>query len=731
MGRPTLWLSVAPVHENRDMTAAEPHEVRPSAPGHPSRRLVSRALAVVTTLVVVATLLLGVVAMGESYRQSQQDYGVFVAALIGICGMGIVGAILAAKAPASPLGPLYQVGSLSMALAVGASLYGARGLLDLRGLPVVAFSGWLSQISFLPAFAATFSAFLLFPNGLPPSRRWQPVWWMLWAGGGVAAVGTTFGAPTFELDPGTVANPLYGGPEGLFAACNVVGGVALFAGGILAVLSVVVRYRRSREEERQQVRWLAWAAVLILACVVAVTFSGIVLGSENSPAFDLSFLALITSVLVGLPVATAIAVLRYRLYELDLVVKKTAIYSIVAIALTVLYLALLGGAALAGFGPIPAVVVFVLTFNAARTRARRLADRIVYGTRATPFEVLSDFSERVGETYSIDDVLPRMTQLLAAGTGAREARAWIRQGRALRSAAVAPPDAGAAPDRDLAGDELPPFGEGVRAFPVTHQGELLGAITLTMAANDPMDTTKERLAHGVASQAGLALRNVRLVEDLRASRRRIVAAQDERAKALERNIHDGAQQQLVALTVRLRLAEQLAQRDPSSVASTLRDLQDQASTALEDLRDLARGIYPPLLADKGLAVALEAQARKAAVPVALEGGDVGRYPQEVESTVYFCVLEALNNVAKYAEALAATVSLSRTDGVLAFEVRDDGRGFDAAASSYGTGLQGMADRLDAVGGSLTVRSVPGNGVVVRGDIPVGGTSESPAPAIDA
>jgi signal transduction histidine kinase len=417
-------------------------------------------------------------------------------------------------------------------------------------------------------------------------------------------------------------------------------------------------------------------------------------------------------------VATAVAVLRYRLYDLDLVVKKTVIASIVVIALTALYLLLVGAAVAAGLGPIPAVVIFVLTFNVARTRARRFADRLVYGRRATPFEVLSDFSDRVGETYSIDDVLPRMTQLLAAGTGAREARAWIRQGEVLHSAAVAPFDAPAVADVALQGGRPPPFDASTAVFPVVHQGELLGAITLAMAPNDPMDAAKERLARGVASQAGLALRNVRLVEDLRASRRRIVAAQDERAKALERNIHDGAQQQLVALTVRLRLAEQLAARDPSSVAGTLRDLQDQAATALEDLRDLARGIYPPLLADKGLVAALEAQARKAAVPVTVEAGDVGRHPQEVESTVYFCVLEALNNIAKYAEASAAAVTLARTDGVMAFEVRDDGRGFDAGAATYGTGLQGMADRLDAVGGVLIVRSAPGEGAVVRGEIPV-------------
>jgi signal transduction histidine kinase len=674
------------------------------------RRIASVAMAGVTILFGVGILLCTIGA------DDAQGLELFLALLIGTAGMGIVGAVLSAKAPRNPLGPLFQVAAMFLALTLLASLYGQRGVSDLPGLPFIPIAGWLMQLAFEPAFAATFTVFLLFPDGRAPSTRWRPVVWLIWGGITFASIGTTFGVAAFEFNPGsTVANPFQMGPQQLLAVVNALGGAAAFAGGILAVISVVVRFRRSEDDERQQLRWLAWAAALILASVVALVVTGIL--APGTP-FDLAFLALATSVLLGLPVATAIAVLRYRLYDLDLVIKKTAIYSIVAIALTALYLVLLAGATLAGLGPIPAGVVFLLTFTFARNRARKLADRIVYGKRATPFEVLSEFSERVGETYSIDDVLPRMTQLLAAGTGAREARAWIRQGRSLRSAAVAPADRGATPDVDLIGEDLPAFGDGVHVFPVTHQGELLGAITLGMAANDPMDVSKERLAQGVASQAGLALRNVRLVEDLRASRRRIVAAQDERAKALERNIHDGAQQQLVALTVRLRLAEQMAVRDPAAVGSMLGDLRDQASAALEDLRDLARGVYPPLLADKGLVAALEAQARKAAVAVEVQPGELGRYPQDIESTVYFCVLEALNNVVKYADARGAVVSLAQTEGVLTFEVHDDGRGFDTTSSSYGTGLQGMADRLDAVGGNLIVRSAPGAGATVRGDIPV-------------
>ena len=155
------------------------------------------------------------------------------------------------------------------------------------------------------------------------------------------------------------------------------------------------------------------------------------------------------------------------------------------------------------------------------------------------------------------------------------------------------------------------------------------------------------------------LRNAALIDDLRRSRQRLVAAQDEERRKIERNLHDGAQQQLVALAVQLKLARTFVDRDPARAGEMLDGLQGSATSALEDLRDLARGIYPPLLADKGLAAALDAQARKAAVPVTVDSESLGRYPREVESTLYFCALEALNNVAKYAEASAARVHLAQ------------------------------------------------------------------------
>jgi signal transduction histidine kinase len=253
---------------------------------------------------------------------------------------------------------------------------------------------------------------------------------------------------------------------------------------------------------------------------------------------------------------------------------------------------------------------------------------------------------------------------------------------------------------------------------VRDQGEVLGALAVTMPVNDPLDDGRNKLVSDLAAQAGLVLRNVRLVEELRASQRRIVTAQDEERRRLERNIHDGAQQQLVALAVKARLARSIVDRDATKAGEMLDQIGAETQDALENLRDLARGIYPPLLADKGLVAALEAQARKAAIRVDVSPDGVGRYRQELEAAVYFSILEALQNTAKYANATHVSVELAQRDGHLTFEVRDDGSGFDPDERGYGTGLQGMADRLAALDGSLRVQSSVGSGTTVAGSVPI-------------
>ena len=206
------------------------------------------------------------------------------------------------------------------------------------------------------------------------------------------------------------------------------------------------------------------------------------------------------------------------------------------------------------------------------------------------------------------------------------------------------------------------------------------------------------------------------IDELRASRRRLVEAQDAERRKIERNLHDGTQQQLIALAIQLGLLTESAD-DPDLLRKAIPDLKAQLSAALDDLRALAHGIYPPLLAERGLAMALHAQAARSPVPVLVEADQVGRYPQDTESAVYFCTLEALQNVAKHARAAQATVRLSGSGQGLEFSISDDGAGCPATGMRHGSGLQGMSDRLAAHGGTLDVRSQPGRGTTIIGWLP--------------
>ena len=235
------------------------------------------------------------------------------------------------------------------------------------------------------------------------------------------------------------------------------------------------------------------------------------------------------------------------------------------------------------------------------------------------------------------------------------------------------------------------------------------------------DDNWPRIARPLKNVARTAELLARL-EDPRAPQQRLVTAQDEERRRLERNLHDGAQQNLVAIKVKLGLAEMLADKDPDKAGDLLIQLKDDTDVALETRRDPARGIYLLLLADRGLVAALESQARKATIDVEVGSDGIGRYSQDVEAAVYFCVLEALQNIQKYAQAGRATVRLRAGAGDLYFEVEDDGLGFDPATQKKGSGTQNMEDRLDALGGSVSVKSAPGEGVRISGRLSVGEAS---------
>jgi signal transduction histidine kinase len=674
-------------------------------------------------------------AAGDTFAAALGNPGNLIALTVSLLWLG-TGVAIAGRQPRNTAGWIFIAIGIAWPVATLASVLVLKGVkVDPGSIPLLDVWAVIQEHTLYP-LALVPLLFLLFPNGKPPSPRWRWAERLLFVGLAITVVG-------FVFDPGPLNNLvdtgiLYMNPIGVRALAGVsapvtaLGATLAVVASLSTVLAVRGRYRRSQGEERQQMRWLVFVAT-IAGALFTFEFAGFfvleALGRAQDESFNWLFdtvfglLALVLA--LGIPAAYMVAILRYRLWDLDVVIKKTAVALILALLIGGLFLALVGGFAAVSLGigerTSAAIIAFALgvLIWPLRNLARRFADRVVYGKRSTPYEVLSSFSERVGGTYATEDVLPRMAQVLATGIGANKARVWLRVGDVLRQEAAWPPDTVAADPVHLSAETLPTF-DGDVAVEVRYQGELLGAVTATVPANDPMNPTKDQLVRDLAAQAGLVLRNVHLIEDLRDSRRRLVTAQDEERRRLERNIHDGAQQQLVALAVKLRLAEHLAVREPEKSKAMLAQLQTQTHETLEDLRDLARGIYPPLLADKGLAVALEAQARKSTVPVTVRPEGLGRYPQAVEAAVYFSCLEALQNVSKYAGASHATVELSDGVGTLSFAVRDDGRGFDPAATGSGTGLQGIADRLAALGGTLHVDSSPGAGTEVRGHVPVEG-----------
>ena len=690
-------------------------------------RAIARTLWSLSLVQVIASAVL--LALNHAIFRAGGDAALAVVLLTAMV-YASVGGLIGSRVSRNPIGWLLSVIGVLFAYTVLAEQYALRGLVTAPGsLPGVHTVASVGNATPILAVASLLLVVLLFPDGHPPSPRWRPVLWVAIAVDAVGTIGfllqkaNVTGITNSLADKGVSFQNTLGvySSHGASAAVLGVTGALGVGTALAALVGLFLRRRRGSPELRQQLAWLGYVAVIAVVAFIAAIFTG----NSNGVVGTVIWSVLFGDIVLGIAVACAIAILKYRLYELDIVVKKTVVFAVLAAFVTLVFVAVVVGIGTVVTGSGNSVLTFVATaiiaiaFQPLRTRARRLADRVVYGKRATPYEVLSEFSDRVATSYSTEEVLPRMAQILGEGLGAKESGVWLRVGSEVRLLATWPHV-----DREVAGVapisavEAGPLPGSDRTFPVRHQGELLGALTVAMPPTEPIAPSQEKLAGDLASQAGLVLRNVRLIEEVRASRQRLVAAQDEERRRIERNLHDGAQQQLVALAVKLGLARTVNQQDHERANQMLDVLQSDAQGALENLRDLARGIHPPLLADKGLPAALAAQARKASLSVEVETDGLGRYAQEAEAAVYFCCLEAMQNVAKYAEASSVRVKLRIEDGELTFEVSDDGKGFDPERTPTGAGLQNMADRLAAQGGSLAVRSQPGRGTTVSGRLPV-------------
>jgi signal transduction histidine kinase len=639
-----------------------------------------------------------------------------VAGFVAILAMSGVGTLVAWRRPANRIGWLLLAIALTACFLDFPRLYAGVATYLHPGLPGADWIYWLSQIVWMFVFGELLILLpLWFPNGRLLSRRWAIVM-------GVAAIPVIL-VIAGSLDPAATApvrNPL--GVPAMARINNALNGapfaVLLLGTYGLGVSSLVVRYQRGGEQERQQLKWLLASVGLLLAAVVA---NFLIPALQNVPLVPLA---------AGtLPIAIGIAVLRNRLYDIDLIINKALVYGGLAAVITAAYIlvvinigALVGGSERLWLSLLTTAII-ALAFQPLRDRAQRLANRLVYGKRATPYEALSQFSEHLSATYSQEDILERMARILAQGTGAERAEVWVRAGHRLLLASSSPQAAESPAPLVMQNGALPNM-ERDTVVPVSHGGELLGALAVDKKRGESMNNVEQKLINDLAGQAGLVLKNAGLnrellarLEDLRASRQRLVTAQDEERRRIERDLHDGAQQHLVALKVNLGLAQAVAEPE-SKVSGLIAQLKQDADNAIDTIRELARGIYPPLLASDGLEAALRAHVRRLTVPVELQIDHVPREPREVEGAIYFCCLEALQNVAKYAGATRVFLKLRLEGAALVFRVEDDGKGFDPVRVPEGSGLQNMRDRVEALGGSLEIISVPGQGTTIEGRVPV-------------
>ena len=512
---------------------------------------------------------------------------------------------------------------------------------------------------------------------------------------------------------------------------------------IAGVAAQTYRLRRaSTPEQAQQARLLRWALLPTFA-------AGVVFSTAAHAELESLGLVLFPALFALIPVALLVGILRYRLWDIDVLVNRALVYGALAGFIGAAYVAVVvtvGAAFGDGDRPgavasIAATALVAVAVEPVRQRLVQLANRLVYGQRASPADLLAGFTDRLAESSATDDVLDRMARVVAEGTGARRATVWLTTGGRLLPVASFPvedpttePTALASPSPEaVRAGRLPNLPGTDRAVPVLRSGELLGIIAVTKRAGEAVTPTEDELLADVASHAGLVLHNVQLAADLsvrladlstqatelRRSRQRIVAVQDAERRRLERDIHDGAQQHLVALAIQLDVAASAVGEDPSSTATMFAELRELTGDAVGTLRDLARGIYSPALSRDGLVGALENHVRKLVVPTTVVSDGVGRYSPEVETAAYFSCLEALQNVSKHASARRVVLHLAERDDHLCFSVDDDGVGFDPARCGRGSGLSNVAERVAALGGQVEVRSSAGAGTAVIGRVPVG------------
>jgi signal transduction histidine kinase len=649
-----------------------------------------------------------------------------------------VGLLIAARRPRSRIGWLLCAAGFAWGLGGWVGQYARYALVTRAGtVPGGDLAAWANM--WLGVLIITLTAIylpLLFPDGRLPSGRWRAAGWL-------AAFATALFTVVQAISPGPidaslpeVSNPF--APAGAEMLMRVLGPIAvgaMLASMICAVAAPIVRFRRADGPARQQIKWFAYATALLIATIVLPALldpSGIA-----DPAKGDTFWSGV-AVAVGFPflaLAVGVAILRHRLYDIDVIINRTLVYGGLTACVVALYVVVVGylGTLFNARGNVlvslVATGIVAVLFQPLRERLQRAVNRMMFGERDDPYAVLARLGQRMEATLAPDAVLPTIVQTV------KDALKLPYVAIALSGAERRTPSAEEASAAfDTQGSTLTalvaegdPAGE-LLAVPLTYQGETVGQLLLSpRAAAEPWGAADRRLLDDLARLAVVAVhavrlhtRAVQLAADLQQSRERLVTAREEERRRLRRDLHDGLGPALAGLTLKLDAAHDELYEDVDSAAAMLRDLKRNVQEAIADIRRLVYALRPPALDELGLVAALQVQVagyRQSALRVSLDAPpNLPQLPAAVEVAAYRIVAEALTNVARHAQAARCDIRLALADA-LELEVIDDGRGLP---SDYqpGVGLISMRERAEELGGTCEAKPAPGGGTLVRARLPI-------------
>ena len=612
---------------------------------------------------------------------------------VAILSASVVGSALALRRPRHPVGWLFLVFGFSLGATAAidsAVVYGA--VARPGALPAAALFAVVSDAAFVPWLILLGLIVLLTPSGRLDALPWRVAAWATVIGGGVAFVCILI--RPYQGDYaylGTIQNPLaVSRLAGLIAVVNPVAILVLHFGVLAGVVSLVVRYRAARDRERRQLRWLGWSAVPFACFVVGAYIASRL---DNQAVLGLmagGFVSIIT-------VSAALAIEQYHLYDIERLVSRAVLWALLSAVLASCYaivVVVAGGVVgtLGGGAQVPAVVATLATVSLLGPARRFLQDTLDRRFNRRRFDAIAMIRRYLREPSSNITVEHALREAL--GDATLTVAYWIEE-RACWVSTKGEPASSDPAALVFRRHDLP-----------------VCAITFDERR------VERNIVEAVASEALTELENTRLraaialqLVEVRASRARIAAAQLAERRKIERNLHDGAQHRLLALALQLRAAE--VNQSPERVRTAIGSAVDQAQLAIQDLRDLANGLLPATLSDGGLAAALDDLAARIPVPVRLSVTD-RRYPLPVEETAWFITCEAVANAVKHAAPCSVAISAEHAGDRLRLVIEDDGEG---GADPTGSGLRGIADRAEAIGGCLTVGERPGRGTIITAELP--------------